>query len=54
MSKSEPCLSILVAEASDGSDTLSLCRTMACFESDLHSLISGGDHVVLALCRSYL
>ncbi len=31
----------------------SLCHTMACFERDLHTLISGGDHVVLALYRSY-
>ncbi len=31
-----------------------LCHTMACFERDLHTLISGGDHVVLALYRSYL
>ncbi len=28
-----------------------LCRTMACFERDLHTLISGEDHVVLALYR---
>ncbi len=26
----------------------------ACFESDLHILISGGDHVVQALYQSYL
>ncbi len=32
----------------------SLCRTMACFEHDLHTLIYGGGHVVLALYRSYL
>ncbi len=31
-----------------------LCRTMACFEHDLHTLISGEDHVVLALYWSYL
>ncbi len=31
-----------------------LCCTMACFERDLHTLISGGDHVALALYRSYL
>ncbi len=30
------------------------CRTMACFERDLHTLISGRDHVVLALYRRYL
>ncbi len=33
---------------------LLLCHTMACFERDLHTLISGGDHVVLAIYRSYL
>ncbi len=34
--------------------SLPLCHTMACFELNLHTLISGGDHVVLALYRSYL
>ncbi len=29
-------------------------RTMACFERDLHTLISGGDDVVLAIYRRYL
>ncbi len=31
-----------------------LCRTMAYFECNLYTLISGGDHVVLALYRNYL
>ncbi len=31
-----------------------LCRTMACFERDLHTLISSRDHAVLAIYRSYL
>ncbi len=31
-----------------------LCCTMACFERDLHTLISDGDQIVLALYWSYL
>ncbi len=38
----------------DPTISIYLCRTMACFERDLHTLIYGGDHVVLALYRSYL
>ncbi len=35
-------------------NTTNLWHTMAYFERDLHTLISGGDHVVLVLYRSYL
>ncbi len=34
-------------------DLVILFRIMACFECDLHTLISGGDHVVLGLYQSY-
>ncbi len=34
--------------------TFILCHSMACFERDLHTLISSGDHIVLVLYQSYL